>query len=482
MQNYYQFIIPRLNGEDIKRDLRKHLSLVRKGIAGFIIFGGRLREVRRLLKHLQEEARLPLIIASDLERGLGQQLRGGTLFPPAMALARAVRPDPSKALSQRKLRLLRQAFAAVAGEARYAGINTVLAPVLDINTNPDNPIIGVRAFGEDSDTAGFFGTEMISTLQGNGIAACGKHFPGHGDTQIDSHISLPSIDRSLRSLSRQELVPFRQAMAAGVQMLMLGHLKVPALDPSGLPVSISSPAVAYIRKSMKYRGILITDAMNMGGLSRYSEERACSMALQAGVDLLLHPLNTEKVAAYLRRQKQDYQTDRIRNFRKGLLRSPDTERPAFIENTRLSEELTGTAITISRDLRLGRNIFLLIISDEKSRKGQVFLKTLRTGLPQLRSAVLIPGADGSGRLPSPEKDCTVITALFSETRAWKGNTGLWLTQTIRSVQDRTSLFISFGNPYLLNDVQDAGKMLVYWDSDAAQIKAAEKVLRCVSRR
>ncbi|MHB8880960.1 MAG: glycoside hydrolase family 3 N-terminal domain-containing protein [Thermodesulfovibrionales bacterium] len=482
MQNYYQFIIPRLNGDDIKRDFREHLSLVRKGIAGFIVFGGRLQEVRRLLKNLQEEAQLPLILASDLERGLGQQLKGGTLFPPAMALARAVRPDTSTTPGSRRLRLLRQAFAAIAGEARYAGINTVLAPVLDINTNPANPIIGVRAFGEDSATAGFFGTEMISTLQGNGIAACGKHFPGHGDTQTDSHISLPSIDRSLRSLSRQELVPFRKAVAAGVQMLMLGHLKVPALDPSGLPVSISSSAVAYLRKSLKFRGILITDAMNMGGLSRYSEEHACSMALTAGVDLLLHPLDADRVAAYLSKHKRHFQTDRIIHFRKGLLRSPDTKRPAFIENTRLSEELTGSAITISRDLRIGRNIFLLIISDEKSRKGQVFLKTLRTGLPQLRSAVLSPGEDGSRRLPSPEKDSTVITAVFSETRAWKGNTGRWLTETIRSLRDRTSLFISFGNPYLLNDIQDAGKMLVYWDSAAAQRKAAEKVLSRVSRR
>jgi beta-N-acetylhexosaminidase len=169
MQNYYQSIVPRLDGENIKDDFRRYLSLVRKGIAGFIVFGGKLDEVKRYIRRLQEDARIPLVVASDLERGLGQQLRGGTLFPPAMALAHSC--GNAKA-GGTDLRLLRRSFAAVADEAHYAGINTILAPVLDVNTNPKNPIIATRSFGEDVQTVSFFGCEMIKTLQRRGIAAC----------------------------------------------------------------------------------------------------------------------------------------------------------------------------------------------------------------------------------------------------------------------------------------------------------------------
>ena len=175
--NYYQFIIPRLNGRDIEKDFDYYLRLVKKGIAGFIIFGGKLGIVRQGISELQKESNTPLIIASDLERGLGQQLEGGTIFPPAMAIAAAFRSCQPSAISYQQKTLLRKIFKAVAVEAGYAGINTIFAPVLDINTNPKNPIIATRAFGEDAETVSFFGCEMIKVFQANGIVACGKHFP-----------------------------------------------------------------------------------------------------------------------------------------------------------------------------------------------------------------------------------------------------------------------------------------------------------------
>ena len=339
--NFYQFIIPRLNGKDIEKDFDYYLGLVKKGIAGFIIFGGKLEIVRQGISELQKEAERPLIIAADLERGLGQQIEGGTIFPPAMAIAAAITPPvPPLAkggikggwgqVSGSRLTLLRKAFKAIAVEARDAGINTIFAPVLDINTNPKNPIISTRAFGEDAETVSFFGIEMIKALQANGIAACGKHFPGHGDTEIDSHIGLPLIKKDIQSLEKTELAPFRSAVKAGVKMIMLGHLKVPALDPSGIPVSLSEKAVRYLRDRMGFKGILITDAMNMGALTQdviarspekigttwqskneiaslsarndRIEERASLMALRAGVDLLLHPTDTERVVSYLQQR------------------------------------------------------------------------------------------------------------------------------------------------------------------------------------
>ncbi len=329
MQNYYQFVVPRLDGERIRADFGRYLSLVKKGIAGFIVFGGELGEVREYIQKLREAAPLPLIIASDLERGLGQQLRGGTLFPPAMALANVCEPAKTARGGAQGLGLLRKAFAAVAAEAGHAGINTMLAPVVDINTNPKNPIIATRSFGEDAETVSFFGCEMIKALQRRGIAACGKHFPGHGDTEIDSHIGLPSIRRSMRGLAGKELRPFRRAVDAGVRMIMLGHLNVPALDPSGTPVSLSGKAIAYLRNRMKYDGIVITDAMNMGGIGKYREENAALMALRAGVDIILHPTDTESVVKRLEKTGEVFDEGRLVRFRKGLVRAPGVVPPDF---------------------------------------------------------------------------------------------------------------------------------------------------------
>ena len=192
-------------------------------------------------------------------------------------------------ISTQELKILRSVFKAVAVEARYAGINTIFAPVLDINTNPKNPIISTRAFGESAESVSFFGCEMIKIFQSYGITACGKHFPGHGDTETDSHIKLPKIKKDIKALSKTELAPFRNAVKAGVKMIMLGHLNVPALDPSGIPVSLSQKAVSYLRNKLGFKGVIITDAMNMGGIGKYSEEKASLMALNAGVDILLHP-------------------------------------------------------------------------------------------------------------------------------------------------------------------------------------------------
>ncbi|MFH1014812.1 MAG: glycoside hydrolase family 3 N-terminal domain-containing protein, partial [Nitrospirota bacterium] len=182
--NFYKFIIARLNGRDIEKEFNYYLRLVKKGVAGFIVFGGELNTVRRGISELQKEADDRLIIASDLEQGLGQQIEGGTIFPPAMAVASAIKKDSSRfTVHCSQLKLLRKVFKAIAIEARYAGINTIFAPVLDINTNPRNPIISTRAFGEDPESVSFFGCEMIKTFQSHGITACGKHFPGHGDTE-----------------------------------------------------------------------------------------------------------------------------------------------------------------------------------------------------------------------------------------------------------------------------------------------------------
>ncbi len=471
MQNYYQFMIPRLNGEDIKKNFSRYRSLVRKGIAGFIIFGGELETVRTYVRKLQEEAELPLIISSDLERGLGQQLKGGTLFPPAMAIGAAYKKGARGKGQEARLRLIQQSFRAVAKEAAYAGINTIFAPVLDINTNPKNPIIAVRAFGEDPATVSLLGIEMIKTLQRNGIAACGKHFPGHGDTSVDSHIKLPVLHQEMKRLKRYELRPFAKAIETKVKMIMLGHLSVPALDATGTPVSFSKKAVQFLRREMGYDGLLITDALNMGGIGNFSEEEASAMALEAGVDILLHPADAEKVAAYLQKRTAWSDPTRLLKFRKRLRPFSVNSIPAFASHVRIAEQLTEAAITTSGGVSIKGGPLLVILNDDAGDKAGAFGRIMKKHMPGTRVIELGPGDRAQGI--RKQEDESMIVVLFSETRAWKGGASNWLFSMIKHFRRRADLFISFGSPYVLGGIETTPCLYAYWDTEQPQKAVAE---------
>jgi beta-N-acetylhexosaminidase len=470
MPNYYRIMVARMDGAAVAKDLKRCLSLTRKGIAGFIIFGGRLDMVRAAVKRLQEAARETLIIASDLERGLGQQLEGGSSLPPAMALARAFLKDGGPGYD---LRLIRRTFTALAREAEYAGINTILAPVLDINTNPKNPIIAARAFGEDSRTVSFLGRSMINAIQDSGIAACGKHFPGHGDTDIDSHIGLPVVNRPLRGLRMRELRPFADAVDAGVKSLMIGHLGVPAIDPSGVPLSLSPAAVRFLRGVMQYNGVLMTDAMNMGGLGGYTEEEASLMAVNAGIDLVLHPSSPDKTASYLRSRGAVFDDSRLREFREGLVRIPGATEPPFAKNRKLCRRLSERAITITGRFSVGERPLLIILNDEAGDRGRPFAARLRKDFPLIEVRALAAGdTRRTGAMPHGR---FVIVAVFSETRAWKGGSSTRLKRRLSSLRKRADLIVSFGSPYLLQEMGKVPRIFAYWDAEDAQEAAAAAV-------
>ncbi len=515
MQNYYQFMIPRLNGAEIRKKFGYYRSLVKKGVAGFIVFGGELKTLKKHLEDLQNEsnnrpansrcssngaansrldkaAELPLIIASDLERGLGQQVKGGTLFPPAMALASAFKKGARGKGQGSEIKLLRDSFRAIAEEAKYAGINTIFAPVLDINTNPGNPIISVRAFGEDTETVSFFGCEMIRAFQGCGIAACGKHFPGHGDTEVDSHIKLPVIDKSLNRLKKYELKPFEKAIKENVQMIMLGHLSVPALDNTGIPVSFSKKAVRFLREAMKYKGLVITDAMNMGGIGTFSEEKAAFMALEAGVDILLHPTDPEKIVSYLEAKNIVCNAEHLMRFRKEIDRMPAGKMPDFERHHKLSDLLTEKAIRLTGDFRIREDLFLIILNDDEQSKGTAFARSLKECFPSLKMRIIRKTADIQ-KIKIPETSF-VVAAVFSETKAWKGGDSNWLYRQMAYIKNRADLFVSFGSPYLYDNVKGkqndvnsrrssngAAKIFAYWDSESAQRAVAKAIGKRWSR-
>ena len=213
-----------------------------------------------------------------------------------------------------------------------------------------------------------------------------------------------------------------------------------------VPLTLSAAAVRLLRQTMGYGGIIMTDAMNMGGIGRYSEEEAAYLALRAGVDIILHPSSPEKTNAYLRSRRPDCDNSRLLEFRKGLLSKPVSSRPPFSENRRLCRNLSARSIAISGRFSVTDNLLLILLNDEEGKRGSSFEASLRAHFPSLRTEVMTPGRKGNCRIP-PER--FVIVAIFSETRAWKGGTSDWLMNTLMSLRDKADLLVSFGSPYIL---------------------------------
>src|SRR6202140_3970683 len=234
-----------------------------------------------LTNQLQAKSKLPLLVGADFERGAAMRLDEGTSFPTAMALAAG--GDPADAYTMGKTTAL---------EARAVGIQWIYAPDADVNNNPGNPIINTRSFGEDPARVAEYVTEFIRGVEENGGLATAKHFPGHGDTASDSHIDLPVIKADRQRLEHLELVPFRAAIAAGVGSIMTAHLNVTALEPDPkLPATLSSKILTdVLRKELHFEGLVITDALDMGGITvRYAPGDAAVRAFLAGADALLMP-------------------------------------------------------------------------------------------------------------------------------------------------------------------------------------------------
>jgi len=244
-------------------------------------------EAAMLLNRLQEDSKLPLLLAADFERGLTMRLNGPTIFPHAMAFGAAGRLEYSEAFGR-----------ITAQEARAIGIHWNFFPVADVNSNPVNPVINTRSFGEDPQQVGDLVAAYIRGAHAGGMLATAKHFPGHGDTATDSHLGVARVNGDMAHLKSIELPPFQKAIDAGVDSIMVAHVSVPALEPDPNRVAtISAPVVTdLLKKQMKFQGIVTTDALDMAGLTRlYASNvgRAAVEAFKAGNDLLLIPADLD---------------------------------------------------------------------------------------------------------------------------------------------------------------------------------------------
>ena len=261
--------------ERISKLLEKH------PLGGLVLFNAKWPDLQETLRDLQSISRYPLLVAADLERGAGQQIHGLGVFPHARAFSE---------LAGDQLDAVQEAAYLTARQALAVGVQVILGPVADVNSNPHNPIIATRAFANTPEGAAKLVTAYIEGAKKGGAICVPKHFPGHGDTQQDSHATLPVVRKTYDELQQCELPPFEAAITAGVPMIMTAHVAYPMLDPSGEPATVSTKILNHLlRKDLKFDGAICSDSLLMAGVrDRYTTEGDCAIAaLSAGVDLLL---------------------------------------------------------------------------------------------------------------------------------------------------------------------------------------------------
>jgi beta-N-acetylhexosaminidase len=426
-----------------------------------------------LANQLQRRAKVPLLVGADLERGAAMRIVEGTSFPTAMGIAAG--GNPRDAYTMGKITAL---------DARAAGINWIFAPVADVNDNPANPIINVRSFGEDPNEVAEYVTEFIRGVQENGALATAKHFPGHGDTSVDSHLALPVVQADRARLDTVNLVPFRSAIAAGVDAIMPGHLVVPALEPDpALPATLSPKILTgLLRKELGFNGLIVTDALDMGGVTAlYPPGEAAVRSIAAGTDVLLIPPNPDAALAALEqaiasgRLPMSRVEDAVRRILSAKARL-GLEKNRFIDVEKLNgafarpefaaqaQEMADRGVTLLRDqphllpLDASRPLRVLLVEisgDPDTYPGPDFEREIRwrvDSLEVLRADTRFAKIEAL-KLPSSEAYDVAIAALFVRVADRKGNVGLpddeaaFVSQLLAG--PKPVVVAAFGSPYLI---------------------------------
>ena len=450
-----------------------------------------------LANQLQSKSRLPLMIGADYERGTAMRQDEGTSFPTAMAVAAA--GNPQDAYTMGKITAL---------EARAVGVQWIYAPVCDVNNNPANPIINTRSFGQDPNSVAKFVTAFIRGVEENGSLATAKHFPGHGDTATDSHIDLPIIKADRDRLEHLELVPFRAAIAAGVGSIMTGHLDVPAFEPDpNTPATLSKNILTdLLRKQLDFQGLVITDALDMGGITvRYAPGDAAVRAFLAGADALLMPpvpdaayeaiLNAAQ-SGQISQERLDASLRRIleAKARLGLNKNRLVDITALNEKfgqtewQDVAQQISDRGITLLRDqqhllpldaTKPTRALLVNLYSDPEPYPGEDLESQLRArfdSVATLRADTRFVRADTLKLPPSDSYDLTVL-ALFVRVSDRKGDIDVPADQLplIDAIykSGKPVITLGLGSPYLIERFPQAQTWLsAFGISDVAQISMA----------
>ena len=452
------------------------------------------------LNRMQRLAPVPLLVGGDFERGASMRVDATTVFPNAMAFGATGDPE-----------LSRFEGLVTAREARALGIHWVYFPVADVNNNPDNPIINIRSYGENPKDVAAHVTAFIEGAHSdakNLVLTTAKHFPGHGDTATDSHMNLATIPADRDRLDRLELVPFRAAIAAGVDSIMTAHIAVPALAPPNLPATLS-PAILtdLLRKQLGFHGLVITDALDMGGVAKgFSTGEACVRAIEAGADTLLMPTDPDEairavtaavLSGHLSRTRIQESVVKILSAKERLgldrKRLVDTETIGDLVDPPDAEEraqqIADRAVTLVRNqnrllpLETPDSACYVVMPESRySTEGVVFTQEVRkrTQAPLISLDPSLSRQDVDDAVRHLPASCgAYIVAAFASVAANRGSVGLSgeLPHAIESIAalDKPLALVALGNPYLLRNFPEAAAYLATFSnvppSEIAAVKA-----------
>ena len=441
--------------------------LAELNLGGVILLGGSSVELQKRSEQLQAWAKTPLLIAADIEEGLGQRFPGGTWFPPPMALGAIYQDNPDLALEYAtKMGLV------TAQEAVATGINWLLAPVVDVNNNPDNPVINIRAFGDRPDVVAALSKAFITGAKSYPVLTTAKHFPGHGDTTVDSHLQLPCLTHDDSRLAAIEIPTFEAAIAGGVDSVMTAHLMIPAWDDQ-LPVTLSPKIVTEkLRKNLGFEGLVVTDALIMGGIINYaSPEEIAVMAIQAGTDILLMPDNPETAIAAIYdavtsgriAEAQIHQAlSRIWQAKQRVGNLPVTN---LKDNVQLAtpEAKKTVASIVQASLQTGGNLPLAPTQNQDVRNLIVVDDVLNASFLDLHTpAIVIPQQLGYQRqiIDNHSLDAILLDSrptllqVFIRANPFRGNAGLTAkTQQIYRqliLRGQIEAIVIYGSPYVIS--------------------------------
>ncbi len=423
---------------------------LRLGVGGFIVFGGTRSAVRALTADLLRRAGRPLLLAADLERGAGQQVRGLTEFPPPAALAWLGNPAA-----------IRWAAAVTAHEARGVGLNWILAPVADLDLHPDNPIVQTRAFGASPiDVAEQVRTWVLGCQEG-GALCCAKHYPGHGRTSRDSHDTLPAVSADADLLREEDRRPFRAAVEAGVAAVMTAHVSYEALDP-GVPATFSAAILDTLRRDLRFEGLVVTDALIMKGAQAAEGRHPAVEAVLAGCDLLLYPERPAEALAALEQALRDgvlpaAKVDQaVGRVEAALARVPPAPAGPFPSGPFQSAEALADALLAAGEIRgrVGRiepPVEIVIVDDDvvgawPASPSDVTARTL--------DRQRVARAEGGTR----------IVLAFSEPRASKGRGGFGpaAREELLRAAEGAKAVVLFGHPRLAAELPGDLPVLLAW--------------------
>ena len=503
-QKVGQMIYPRSGGlflNEADAAVQELLGLARAGrIGGIVFFKGEPLETAALANRLQQTARLPLFMVSDYEWGPAMRVEGASRFPVAMAMGAGASEDDIEFQAE-----------VTAREARSLGIHLLLNPVLDLNTKPANTVIHTRSFGEDPERAARLGAAYIVRAQELGVLTTAKHFPGHGATAVDSHVSMPVVRSDRDRLRNVELVPFRAAVDAGVAAVMSAHIAVPALGgPADKPATISKEILqGALRGELGFEGLIVSDALDMGGARAGAWDGEVAVAaVEAGVDMLLVPpdplVTYESVVRGVRRG--DISEARIDDAVRRILQAKarlDLHRKRTVDLRSVLRTVNPPSAReridaiASKTITLVRNdndivplssaeppVVLLVdyrFARDRASDPDVLADELRKRARRLRRVRVTPGTvDTMAARIVPEPGEVVVVASYAQKRSLlgPGERARALTETLDDLAGRGTkvIFASLGTPYALSELSGGAVLIATYDFAPASQRALARAL------